>query len=336
MPSSTPIMEPISCIFCGRDPPSSVLIRENGFDGRQCHACGLIFVSPRPSLEAIVNLYGHDEAHVPAASHLAAGFSKRLYAKNSLRILRKHKATGKLLEIGAGAGFFLDEARKQGFVPHAIEFNRLQARHIREVLDIPCQSKPLADAAFAGESFGAVYHCDVISHFYDPISEFRAINAALRDDGLVVFETGNLGDVDPRYLKQISRFQYPDHLFFFSRKNIAQLLEETGFELLEICSYSILVDIWITRLRVHLRNAAREVLQRLQKTQTTQSIATQLADSCGTAASRPATNRTGPVAWLKTADQYVNYLVRYRLGRFLPKGRHPQTLIVVARKRAAG
>jgi phage FluMu protein Com len=107
-------METISCIFCGEG-ESYAFIEENGFTGRKCPRCGLIYISPRPAAEEIANLYGHDEAHLTAEAQLAAERYKRLHARNALRILRRYATRGKLLEVGPGAGFFMDEARRRIF-----------------------------------------------------------------------------------------------------------------------------------------------------------------------------------------------------------------------------
>jgi SAM-dependent methyltransferase len=328
MPDSPLALRDIHCLFCAPEAPSSVRVRENGFEGRQCHRCGLIYISPRPSLEQIIDLYGHGDACVPAESHLASGFSKRLYARNSLGIIRRYKASGDILEIGAGAGFFLDEARKVGFDPFAIEFNPSQAAHISGPLGIRCEGKPLSADPFAGQRFDVIYHCDVISHFYDPIAEFRSFHDALRDGGLVVFETGNLGDVDHRYFGAIEKFQYPDHLFFFSTANIEALLDATGFELIAVHRYAILLDLWATRWRTALRRLARKWRRKTQ--------ATPLQEATE---ARPGTTRAragdrGPLGWIKACDQYLNYFIRYRIGAVMPRGRRPQTMIFVARKRA--
>ena len=130
-------MNPIDCIFCGIE-SDDVLIKENGYEGKQCPQCGLIYISPRPSFDEIVDLYGHDDAHVSAASHISAEFSKRLYARHHLRLIRSFVKDGELLEIGAGAGYFLDEARKLGFIPSGLEFNPTQDNHISYDLNIPC------------------------------------------------------------------------------------------------------------------------------------------------------------------------------------------------------
>ena len=115
-------METIACIFCAHE-ESAALIEENGFTGRKCSQCGLIYISPRPSAEDIANLYGHDEANISADQHVAAEPYKRLHARNVLHILKRYIPAGKLLEIGPGAGFFMDEARIAGFSPYGIELN---------------------------------------------------------------------------------------------------------------------------------------------------------------------------------------------------------------------
>ena len=56
------------------------------------------------------------------------------------------------------------------------------------------------------------------------------MNERLKDNGFLIFETGNLGDVEEKYFKLFTSFQLPDHLCFFSDKNLKELLQRTGFE----------------------------------------------------------------------------------------------------------
>jgi len=69
-----------------------------------------------------------------------------------------------MLEIAEGGGYFLDEAREEGFEVYGIELNSIQADFIKTKLGIPCE-KPLLDIPFFdGKRFDIIYHCDVISH----------------------------------------------------------------------------------------------------------------------------------------------------------------------------
>lgn len=177
-------MEDIQCIFCNRS-SNQIVIEENGYKGRKCPKCGLIFISPRPTFTEILNLYCHDKSHVSAESHISCAFSKRLYAKHNLQIIKKFIKNGSILEIGPGAGYFLDEARKEGFEVYGIEFNNIQADFIRSRLGIHCEESPLDVSLFDGKKFDIIYHCNVISHFYDPISEFQKINNKLKKKELL-------------------------------------------------------------------------------------------------------------------------------------------------------
>jgi len=245
-------MENVKCIFCNSE-SNEILIRENGYVGRKCPTCNLIYTCPRPAPSDIIDLYGHDNANISAKSHIKNSFTKTLYAKHNLKIISNYINRGKILEIGAGAGYFLNEAREQGFDVYGIEFNETQANFIKEELNIPCEQSPLDDNTFDNEKFDLIYHCDVISHFYDPIAEFEKAKLKLKKNGFVVFETGNLGDVDYEYFKYYTKFQYPDHLFFFSDENIKTLLEQTGFELIRIYRFSILPQLIIYKILNYIK-----------------------------------------------------------------------------------
>lgn len=319
-------MEEIRCIFCDVE-SDDVVIEENGFKGRRCPRCGLIYVSPRPSFGEIVDLYGHDDARISADSHIASAFPKRLYARHHLGLIRSLVRGGALLEIGAGAGYFLDEARRIGFDPYGLEFNPIQARFIKDTLNIPCEESPLSTSVFGGRRFDMVYHCDVISHFFDPISDFRTTNQVMKPGAFLVFETGNLAEVDPVHLKHIQRFQYPDHLFFFSAENLRTLLEMTGFRLLRLYRYSIMPQLRLIRLRPGMRRG-RAGPPKQKKNSLVGGGAAKPAGSVQPSSSGRSTGRR----MARNLLHYVEYLFRYKIGCVAPKKGRPQTVIVIAQK----
>jgi SAM-dependent methyltransferase len=312
-------LEEIKCIFCGIE-SSLVVIEENGYQGKKCPQCGLIYVSPRPSFDEVVRLYGDGQAHISSESHISDAFQKRLYARHNLRLIRPVVKRGALLEIGAGAGYFLDEARKTGFHPFGLELNPVQAGFIRTELKIPCEESPLNPSVFEGKKFDVVYHCDVIGHFFDPIADFRNMNAIMKDGAFLVFETGNLGDVDKLYFKYFQRFQYPDHLFSFSTDSLSKLLDRTGFEVLKIYRYAILPQLILIKLSAGMR-------QRFFKPVRPQGSPGKTAGVQPSHKGSSVKRIIGPV-W-----DYLNYILRYKIGAILPKKGRPQSLIVIAQKK---
>jgi SAM-dependent methyltransferase len=222
-----------------------------------------------------------------------------------------------MLEIGPGEGDFLYAAREQGFDAYGVELDPLRADFIRQRLGIPCEHSSLDTSVFAGNEFDVIYHRNVLSHFYDPISEFKKINSRLRPGGIHVFETGNWGDVERRYFKSTNSFHYPNHLFFFSSTSLRQLLFRTGFELVAIYRFCKLPELILRKILEH------PVPSGLASVSTTRN-----GDS-------------EPISGLKriVADvvSCIMYFITYKLGHVLLKKQSlPQTMILVTRKTGYG
>ena len=156
-----------------------------------------------------------------------------------------------------------------------------------------------------------------MSHFYDPLGEFRRMRAALRPGGWLIFETGNGGDIDPKYFEHFSVFQYPDHLFFFSLANVLALLERSDFELVELHRYSVLPQL-----------RALETLARARKL-----VARRSPAPAGAVGGAPAAVNGRARELLGDVSDYANYLLRYKVGSAAPKAGRPQTFVMVARAR---
>ncbi len=297
------------CIFCGRV-NGRVMIKENGYKGKKCPKCGLIFISPHPSYNAVINLY--NERPEEYLSFFKYNILKYLIAKHHLGIIKKFVKTGTLLEIGAGSGTFLALAEQQGFDAYGVEVNRFLAKYINEKLGIPCQDIPLNFSSFSDKKFDVVYFCDVLSHFYDPISELSKIVSKLKKNGIVIFETGNGGDIREKYLKVITSFQYPDHLFLFSELSVKILLRKIGLEPLEVFRFSILPELRTNNLVALLftKNAGVTHTPFSNDTKTQNTLV-----------------RTTMNIFL-----IFEFMLRYKLGSLLPKTGQPQTVIYIARK----
>lgn len=247
-----------------------------------------------------------------------------------LSILEPYKKQGALLDIGAGGGKFLLEAKKAGYEVFGIELNPSQSEHVHQELGIPCETRPLEEV-YRNQKFDVIYHCDVISHFYDPIAEFHIMSSRLNKEGLVFFETGNIGDIAEKYYSAFAKFQYPDHLFFFGEENLKILLNRTGFELLEIRRYSILPQLKV----IQFLHWVLKSIQRIKPGRARKEAANEGAACTKFPSSPPALKENqgvplpGPIKML--AHAFLHFL-RYIIGRRLPKMGRPQTLVVIARK----
>jgi 2-polyprenyl-3-methyl-5-hydroxy-6-metoxy-1,4-benzoquinol methylase len=302
------------------------VINENGYTGKKCDECNTIFISPRPDADEILKLYKEDNAHISAESHISRGFVSRLNARHNLSLIKCYINEGSMLEIGAGGGYFLDEARKAGFRVFGIEPNSRQAKFINNELKISCETAFLNDASFDKKRFDLIYHCDVISHFYDPIAVFNMTNFKLNDMGFVVFETGNFGDVDYDYYKYVSTFQYPDHLFYFSENGLMKLLEQTGFNLVKIYNYSILPQLIVQKY-------LKSIISMAESFQIKNTQGDNISSDVNNKDIQGHNSKSELKQLARNAYWYLSYLLRYKVGSICSKEGRPQTIIVIAQKR---
>ena len=203
---------------------------------------------------------------------------------------------------------------KKGFVSHGIELNQQQGSFIRNNLKMPCEQKLLSEESFDGKKFDVIYHCDVASHFYDPVADFKMMHKKLNDNGTLVFETGNLGDVEKKHFRYIEKLQYPDHLFFFTEKNLETLLEKAGFKIVKTHRYNILPQLKLIKLLKRIFNKKNETIVVNSKTLSQKN------------------KRSKIKKLLNNSYQYLSYFFRYKLGAIVSKNKKPQTLIFIARK----
>jgi SAM-dependent methyltransferase len=313
-------MEEIPCIFCNKR-IDNVAIVENGYTGLKCYECSLIFISPRPDAEEVIETYADTHAASDADTQFQFDKVQRLGAALTISRIKKYRQGGSVLELGPGGGFFLEAAKKEGYEPFGIELNPIEARWIREGLHIPCENEPLSGESFGGKQFDIIYHRNVLSHLHDPIRTFRALDRALKSNGILVFETGNIADVSKKYYKFFYQFSYPDHLFFFGEKSLRLLLERTGFKCIRIFSEAIFLQMLLQKALWRFKNAVRDkhVIEGLKS-----------QDLKGHSSAAPTVKRR-----LRVVYRYLShYLIR--LGVLLPRKGRPLKLLVFAEKQRSG
>lgn len=293
-------MDTVGCLL-GHGPSDDIAIVENGYTGRRCGTCGLIFISPRPTAAETLALYRDDAAHLSASTHFAHDAAAVLMARHHLRYVRRLVRPGaRLLEIGSGTGAFLREAQAVGYEVYGLEPNPVQAERIR-AMGLRCEQEPLSRSVFGDVRFDIIYHCDVLSHFSDPIAEFALMRERLAPGGFIVFETGNGADVHPRYYRLFRSWQYPDHLYFFGRATLRELIARAGLRTVGMRAWSTLPQMAVQRL--------------LRRNRTT---------PAGGGAGAPGIPRRSNLA------AHVNHWLRYGAGRLPMPPNAPHTLLVTA------
>ncbi len=164
-------------------------------------------------------------------------------AENDARIVRAlaSRATGRLLDIGTGYGWFLDEARAAGFDAVGIEPDPdVAATPLTRGLDVRAGFFP--DVLTASERFDVACFNDVLEHLSDVATALRHVTAVLRPRGLLAVnipvQDGPIYRAAVRLsrvsvdgpLRRMWQFGFPSpHLWYFTRASLLLMLKKHGF-----------------------------------------------------------------------------------------------------------
>ncbi|MEI6807729.1 MAG: class I SAM-dependent methyltransferase, partial [bacterium] len=166
------------------------------------------------------------------------------------RLIRNTGSNGPLLDIGCGAGQFLNFAKKQGWQELAgIEPVSEIARMARALTHSQIHEVDLHDTGLPSEHFAAIASWDVIEHLPRPRQAITEMWRILRPGGLLILSTPNLDGAALRFLQGKSQqVMPPEHLIYYARATMSRLIEDAGFSVLKMRSIHIYIREWTRKL----------------------------------------------------------------------------------------
>jgi SAM-dependent methyltransferase len=219
----------MSCPLCNS--ASELAFVAKGVDVLDCNGCGHRFAG----LTA-------DEAHVESVYSDAyftgggAGYSdyaaeaemlKRRGRDYAARIAR-HAGPGRVLDVGAAAGYILDGFQSCGWSGIGLEPNAAMASlGLQRGLDIRQGSLE----SFSGdEPFDLVSMIQVAAHFYDPGTAFKKAFDLLKPRGLLLVETWDRGSLSARVFgENWHEYSPPSVLNWWTKDGLSAFLSDIGF-----------------------------------------------------------------------------------------------------------
>jgi len=215
----------VPCDLCGSTEHTLVLVKE-GFRHVRCRSCGLVFVSPR--------LLHHldDQKRSGTGSmgedRLTPSQLKRL--RKELAGIEPFRKLNRILEVGAGRGWFLGEASRLGWETWAVEVNTDALAYLRRIGTHRIVTQPAEDFETAAASVDVVRMWDVIEHLESPRRAVANIHRALRPGGLLRLATTNFASLSRRVNgPEWVYLNGADHIVLFEPATISRLLTQFGF-----------------------------------------------------------------------------------------------------------
>lgn len=235
-----------NCPVCGSGDIKNVVSAKDftatgeSFPIAECAACSLRFTQNVPDA-ASISPYYKSENYI-SHTNTSKGLINRLYQWVRKKTLRKksrliirttgiHK--GQLLDIGSGTGGFVNEMKQQGWQVTGLEPDkdaRQLAKHLYkvELLDM--------DQLFQArkDSYDAITLWHVLEHVHELQAYVQQIKSLLKKEGKLFIAVPNYTSKDAAIYQEFwAAYDVPRHLYHFSPRSMAVLMEKNGLKLLQ-------------------------------------------------------------------------------------------------------
>ena len=243
-PPANDLRDRISCVVCGAeehvklfgDPPFRVV---------RCVGCDLVYTLPRLPSAQILEMY--QVGYWRSAEARNFGYTNYLQDRDRIfrtfrlrsKVIDRYKpSSGRVLDIGCAAGFFLMVMEEKGWETTGVEISTPMADYARTELKLNnVFPGTLEEQRFEAESFDVITLWDVIEHLEDPRSVLAISRRLLKHDGILVIETQNVESVFARLMgRRWHHYKCAEHLWHFSPKTLSSLLALEHFTAMEMSS----------------------------------------------------------------------------------------------------
>ena len=196
----------------------------------------MLITDPQPDAKNLSKYYNseayisHTDSKKGLISFLYQIVKKRAIKKKVKLITSLHSDPKSILDIGAGTGAFLNQAKKNKWIVSGIEPNEAARKLAQEKGIVLAESID----SLHGKKFDVITLWHVLEHLPDLKETTSKIENLLKSDGILIIAVPNYKSFDAKYYKAYwAAFDVPRHLWHFSRSSMEKLFSKK-MELLKI------------------------------------------------------------------------------------------------------
>jgi len=197
----------------------------------QCSACDFVFTYPHPEQSYLNTLYTQQSES--SGGKIGQSSSRKRRAFLRALSLRKYLQGGKkALDIGCGAGFIVESMRQVGAVAYGFDINEASINFAKT--NYPKSHFYLNSYDTISEFsdfFDFIYSSEVIEHVSELDAYLELIVKVSRPKAYVYVTTPDFSsDKRPANVLEWGEFAPPEHIQFFSERNLIILFDRYGFK----------------------------------------------------------------------------------------------------------
>ena len=220
----------------------------DGLDRRQevnvniykCNSCKLLKTEDLNQKTKFENLYRSESISFDASLSKHKNSSSSTLTNDELKIISK-KPPASLLEIGCGAGHFLQRAHNHGYEVLGIDIDSKAIEFVKEKLKLNVLNTDLSSLNI-NKKFDVIVLIGVFEHIEDPNNLINLIKSLLKKDGEIMVALPNVFSIN-RFVPYFSRnewdmFLEPGHIFHYQKSNLVRIFNKNGMKLTKFSTAS--------------------------------------------------------------------------------------------------
>jgi SAM-dependent methyltransferase len=229
--------------WCGATTAHAVGTFESGHTLVQCDGCGVQALHPQPGDAELAAAYSREYYGLTRRKFIApiAAMVGAFQDGRARRVSRLvgHEGSRRILDVGCGNGGFLMQMKRRGFEVEGTEWTADAAARIPHAADFPIHVGDLIEMNLSPQSFDAVTLWHVFEHLRQPRETLARIHSLLKPGGVLLMSMPNVESAQAqRYGTHWFHHDPPRHLFGFGPHSITLLLENSGFRVERLGTWS--------------------------------------------------------------------------------------------------
>lgn len=224
------IFEDIRCCVCGNTDHSQFKIKyhKKTFDVVECQSCSFLFIPPY--YRKTIDYHNYKDESVINAVRNGNNWVKIERHKLRYDLIKKYKAPGSsLFDLGAGWGHFMLTGQQLGYRVYGIEISEQPYLYSKNDLKLPVDHMNFFDMD-ESVKFDVVTMWDVLEHIDKADTFVEKCASVTAMNGYLVLQVPQIDSYFAKRYKDEWKMMGLDHVNYFSKKTITQLLEQYGYK----------------------------------------------------------------------------------------------------------